>query len=98
MSARRIERLDSLVNAYAGTNNAQDIEMALKRRNRMLDEYQCDGILCNVAHSCKPWIGLMFEIKRQLAAERGIPYSMFNGDQADPRVFSKAQSRHASRV
>lgn len=83
--------LDSLVNAYASTNNAQGIEMALKRRNRMHDEYQCDGILCNVARSCKPWIGLMFEIERQLADERGIPYSMFDGDQADPRVFSKAQ-------
>lgn len=83
--------LDELVQAYASTNNAQGIDMALKRRNRMLDNYQCDGILCNVARSCKPWIGIMFEIERQLNSTRGIPYTMFDGDQADPRIFTKAQ-------
>lgn len=83
--------LDELCKGYASTNNAQGIDMALKRRRKMLKNYQCDGILCNVARSCKPWIGIMFEIERQLAEDPGMPYTMFDGDQADPRVFSKAQ-------
>ena len=32
-----------------------------------------------------------FEISRQLEKEKGIPFATFDGDQADPRVFSKAQ-------
>lgn len=87
----QFDDLDTLVKAYASTNNAQGIDMALKRRNKMLDKYQCDGILCNVARSCKPWIGIMFEIERQLQKTRSIPYTTFDGDQADPRIFSKAQ-------
>lgn len=87
----QFDDLDSLCRAYASTNNVQGIDMALQRRNKMLGKYQCDGILCNTMRSCKPWVGIMFETERQLAAEHDIPYTMFDGDQADPRVFSKAQ-------
>lgn len=30
-------------------------------------------------------------MERQLAARHDIPYTMFDADQADPRVFSEAQ-------
>lgn len=87
----QFDDLDSLCRAYASTNNVQGIDMAIKRRNKMLGKYQCDGILCNTMRSCKPWVGLMFETERQLQKQHGLPYTLFDGDQADPRVFSKAQ-------
>lgn len=83
--------LDEYCMGYASTNNSQGIELALERRRKMIREYQCDGTLCNVARSCKPWVGIMFEIERQLEAEFKTPYATFDADQADPRVFSKSQ-------
>jgi benzoyl-CoA reductase/2-hydroxyglutaryl-CoA dehydratase subunit BcrC/BadD/HgdB len=47
--------------------------------------------LCNVTRSCKPWVGIIFEVSRQLEKELGVPFATFDGDQADPRIFSKAQ-------
>ena len=76
---------------YASTNNAKGLELTMKLRDGMLERYHCDGILCNVMRSCKPWVGIMFETQRQLAAKHGLPYTTFDADQADPRVFSEAQ-------
>lgn len=76
---------------YASTNNATGIELGRDYRVQMLDDYHCDGVLCNVMRSCKPWVGIMFEMQRQLVKERGLPYATFDADQADPRVFSQAQ-------
>ena len=76
---------------YASTNNAKGLELTLKSRSSMLERYRCDGILCNVMRSCKPWVGIMFETQRQLAKRHNLPYTTFDADQADPRVFSEAQ-------
>ena len=83
--------LDGYCRGYSSTNNSQGIELALQRRRKLIEDYHCDGTLCNVARSCKPWAGIMFETSRQLEKELGIPYATFDGDQADPRIFSKAQ-------
>ncbi|MDO4891239.1 MAG: 2-hydroxyacyl-CoA dehydratase family protein [Coriobacteriaceae bacterium] len=76
---------------YAGTNNAKGLQLTLRSRSDMIERYQCDGILCNVMRSCKPWVGIMFETQRQLAKRHNLPYTTFDADQADPRVFSEAQ-------
>lgn len=83
--------LYEMCESYASTNDSQGIDLALERRRKLLDEYHCDGILCNVTRSCKPWVGIMYEIERQLASEKKLPYTTFDGDQADPRLFSEAQ-------
>lgn len=85
------EDLYTMCESYARTNNAHGIELACESRLRMLDEYHCDGVLCNVMRSCKPWVGIMFETQRQLQDARGLPFASFDADQADPRVFSQAQ-------
>lgn len=83
--------LYTMCEAYAKTNNAHGIDLARDFRVDMLDRFHCDGVLCNVMRSCKPWVGIMFEMQRQLQAERGLPFATFDADQADPRVFSQAQ-------
>ena len=85
------EDLYEMCVAYASTNNATGIELGRDYRLQLLDDYHCDGVLCNVMRSCKPWVGIMFEMQRQLQDARGLPYSTFDADQADPRVFSQAQ-------
>ena len=83
--------LYTLCEAYAKTNNATGIELGRDYRLGLIDDYHCDGVLCNVMRSCKPWVGIMFEMQRQLEQSRGLPYTTFDADQADPRVFSQAQ-------
>lgn len=85
------EDLYELCVSYSSTNNAKGIQIAKDFRSGLIDRYKCDGILCNVMRSCKPWVGIMFEMERQLADIHDLPYTMFDADQADPRVFSEAQ-------
>ncbi|MEF2655735.1 MAG: 2-hydroxyacyl-CoA dehydratase family protein [Eggerthellaceae bacterium] len=85
------ENLYELCVSYSSTNNAKGIKIAKNFRSGLIDRYKCDGILCNVMRSCKPWVGIMFEMERQLADIHDLPYTMFDADQADPRVFSEAQ-------
>lgn len=85
------EDLYELCVSYSSTNNAKGIQIAKDFRSGLIDRYKCDGILCNVMRSCKPWVGIMFEMERQLADAHDLPYTMFDADQADPRVFSEAQ-------
>lgn len=89
--ATEFDDLYEMCESYASTNDSQGIEMALERRRKMVEEYNCGGTLCNVARSCKPWVGIMYEVNRRLSADEGTPYTMFDADQADPRLFSKAQ-------
>lgn len=85
------EDLYELCVSYSSTNNAKGIQIAKDFRSGLIDRYKCDGILCNVMRSCKPWVGIMFEMERQLSDIHDLPYTMFDADQADPRVFSEAQ-------
>lgn len=85
------EDLYELCVSYSSTNNATGLQIGRDYRSGLLSEYQCDGILCNVMRSCKPWVGIMFEMERQLSQKHDLPYTMFDADQADPRVFSEAQ-------
>lgn len=77
--------------SYSSTNNATGLQIGRDYRSQLIARYKCNGILCNVMRSCKPWVGIMFEMERQLADLHNIPYTMFDADQADPRVFSEAQ-------
>ncbi len=85
------ENLYELCVAYSATNNATGIQIATDYRSGLLENYHCNGILCNVMRSCKPWVGIMFETQRQLADQFDLPYTTFDADQADPRIFSEAQ-------
>ncbi len=85
------EDLYGMCVAYASTNNATGIRIATDYRSGLIEDYHCDGVLCNVMRSCKPWVGIMFEIQRQLNDRHGLPYTTFDADQADPRVYSEAQ-------
>lgn len=77
--------------SYSSTNNATGLQIGSDYRSGLIDGYKCDGILCNVMRSCKPWVGIMFEMERILSKKHNIPYTMFDADQADPRIFSEAQ-------
>ena len=41
--------------------------------------------------SCKLMSFVQYEMQRRVAEQTGLPYAGFDGDQADPRNFAKAQ-------
>ena len=45
----------------------------------------------HVNRSCKMCDFLQYEIGQALTADLGVPVASFDGDQADPRNYSKAQ-------
>lgn len=83
--------VDEMMKAYSYVPNAVSFERALKMRVDVVKKNNCDGAVIHTNRSCKQWSGFMYELDRRLREETGIPTVTFDGDQADPRNFSKAQ-------
>ncbi|NLY10031.1 MAG: 2-hydroxyacyl-CoA dehydratase [Tissierellia bacterium] len=83
--------LDDMMRAYSSTVNVISFERALDMRVRAIRDTNTDGAVFHVNRSCKLWSGFTYELSRRLSEETGIPIVSFDGDQADPRNFSKAQ-------
>ena len=85
------DTVDELVKAYTYVPNAINFERALDMRVKAVTSTHCDGAVIHTNRSCKLWSGFMYELGRQLGEKTSIPTVGFDGDQADPRNFSKAQ-------
>ena len=51
----------------------------------------CEGTIYHVNRSCKVMDCQMMEVQRQLSELAGVPFTSFDGDQADYRNYSEAQ-------
>ena len=84
---------------YSGTLNSGSYTLnATKGKNCLLytsttalTDGQCDGALYHMNRSCKLMSFIQYEMARIAADETGLPYTGFDGDQADPRGFAQAQ-------
>lgn len=89
--AKAFSNLDEYAIAYAEVPNCVNLEREVESRVKIIKENKVEGMLIHSNRSCKKWDGFMFEMERQIAKETGIVTAYFDGDQSDPRVFSKAQ-------
>lgn len=84
--------LDGMAKAYtycpANNNN---LSTFVKRRADALQQFGCDGMIYHVNRSCKVMDCQQMEAQRQIRALTGVPYTTFDGDQADYRNYSEAQ-------
>ena len=83
--------LDSMLVTYASVANCVCMEHAVDNRLAVSEKNNVDGYFIHTNRSCKLWSGMMPEISRQVAAKLNVPVAVYDGDQADPRAFSKAQ-------
>lgn len=83
--------IDEMMRAYASVPNCISVERAADLRINVGRDNKIDGAVIHVNRSCKLWSGIMPEIERRLRDALHIPTVTFDGDQADPRVFSAAQ-------
>jgi len=83
--------LDEMAVEYATVTNCVNLEKEVKMRTDIIKENNIEGMLVHYNRSCKMWDGFIYEMERRIAEETGIPIVSFDGDQSDPRIFSKAQ-------
>jgi len=83
--------LDELMAAYAYVPNSNCLDREIELRVNEAIKNKVEGAVIHMNRSCKHWSGNLYEMERQLREQAGIPTMMFDGDQADPRVFSEAQ-------
>lgn len=84
--------LDSMARAYCfASTNGDNATTMLSRRLEALKNFDCDGTIYHVNRSCKVMDCQMMEVQRQLSKMAGVPFTSFDGDQADFRNYSEAQ-------
>lgn len=83
--------LDGLARAYSGMFNNVNIEKMAEFRENALVNGKCDGALYHMNRSCKLMSFIQYEMARIVQKNTGLPYTGFDGDQADPRTFNQAQ-------
>ncbi|NFD31118.1 2-hydroxyacyl-CoA dehydratase [Clostridium botulinum] len=86
-----VNDLDGMAKAYSTMFNNVNLERICKYRVDSLIDGNCDGAFYHMNRSCKLMSFIQYEMERQVFEKTGIPYAGFDGDQADPRNFSKAQ-------
>ena len=86
------EDLDGMAKAYCfASTNGDNATTMLDRRYEALMRFGVEGTIYHVNRSCKVMDCQMMEVQRQLWKMAGIPFTSFDGDQADYRNFSEAQ-------
>lgn len=83
--------LKEMARAYTSMGNNLSLEGQINLRKRIIRETCCDGIVMHMNRSCKMCDFLQYEIGQALKNDLNIPITTFDGDQADPRNYSKAQ-------
>lgn len=86
-----VNDLDGMARAYSTMFNNVNIETMVEYRVNALKGGNCDGAFYHMNRSCKLMSFVQYEMQRRIAEQTGLPYAGFDGDQADPRNFAKAQ-------
>lgn len=83
--------LTEMARAYTSMGNNLSLKGQTDLREDIIQETKCDGVIMHVNRSCKMCDFLQHEMASAITADLGVPIASFDGDQADPRNYSKAQ-------
>ncbi len=83
--------LFEMAKAYTGMGNNLSLDGQINLRKSIIEETKCDGVIMHMNRSCKMCDFLQYEVGKELRDSLDIPITTFDGDQADPRNYSKAQ-------
>ncbi|MBS3887496.1 MAG: 2-hydroxyacyl-CoA dehydratase family protein [Firmicutes bacterium] len=84
--------LRSMAEAYTAILINQSLDLKFGNLEKLLQEFELDGIIHHSNRSCKPYCFGLYDLSRRLqAGSQSIPEMIFDGDQTDPRHFSWAQ-------
>lgn len=83
--------LNELARAYTSMGNNLSLKGQIELRENIIREFKCDGVVMHMNRSCKMCDFLQYEVGEALRKDLGVPITTFDGDQADPINYSKAQ-------
>ena len=86
-----VNDLDGMARAYSSMFNNVNLDKMAQFRIDSLKLGKCDGAFYHLNRSCKLMSLIQYEMERKVYAATKLPYAAFDGDQADPRNFTKAQ-------
>jgi len=80
-----------MARAYTSVGNNLSLDAQIDLKVDVINDYKCEGVTYHLNRSCKAMDFLFHEMQTTIAVRTGTPYITFDGDQSDPRNFSKAQ-------
>ena len=84
--------LESMAKAYSLVILNNNLDYRLKLMERLIEEYQVDGLVIHSARSCKPYSIGQFDLKRLLMERLQKPSVIIDADITDSRVYSEEQT------
>jgi len=83
----------SMAKAYSLVILNNNLNHRLNLMERMIKDYQVDGLVVHSDRSCKPYSVGQYDLKRLLAERLGIHSVVIEADMTDSRVYSEEQAR-----
>ena len=84
---------ESMAKTYSLVILNNNLDYRWRLMERLIKEYQVDGLVIHSARSCKPYSVGQYDIKRKLRERLGIPAVVIDGDITDARAYSEEQTR-----
>ncbi|UCE35635.1 MAG: 2-hydroxyacyl-CoA dehydratase, partial [Deltaproteobacteria bacterium] len=84
---------ESMAKAYSLVILNNNLNHRLELMERLIKEYQVDGLVIHSARSCKPYSVGQYDLKRLLMKRLGVPSVIIEADITDSRVYSEEQTR-----
>ncbi|MFH1350149.1 MAG: 2-hydroxyacyl-CoA dehydratase family protein [Pseudomonadota bacterium] len=84
--------LESMAKAYSLVILNNNLNNRLKLMERLIKDYQVDGLVVHSARSCKPYSVGQYDLKRLLMERLGIPSVVIEADITDSRAYSEEQT------
>ena len=86
------EPFESMARAYSLVILNNNLNHRLSLMERLIREFEVDGLVIHSARSCKPYSVGQYDLKRLLTERLGIPCVVIEADIADSRAYSEAQA------
>ena len=83
---------DSMAKAYSLVILNNNLNHRLELMERLMREFQVDGLVIHSARSCKPYSVGQYDLKRLLAERLQIPTVVIEADITDSRAYSEEQA------
>ena len=84
---------ESIARTYSLVVLNNNLDHRLRLMERLIKEYDVDGLVIHSAKSCKPYSVGQYDIKRLLMDRLGIPSVIIDADITDFRAYSEEQTK-----
>jgi bcr-type benzoyl-CoA reductase subunit B len=84
---------ESLAKTYSLVILNNNLNHRLHLMERLIEEFQVDGLVIHSARSCKPYSVGQYDLKRLLMERLGVPSVVIEADITDSRAYSEEQAR-----